>query len=90
MTYLTGNCDIEFELPKEVQFSFLCRLWIEREKKLNGSNLVFLPPISTIKKDESSLNFIFSACHLILFLIIHDLYNYAVCIQVVLESKTSW
>lgn len=41
MTYLTGNCDIEFELPKEVQFSFLCRLWIEREKKLNGSNLVF-------------------------------------------------
>lgn len=50
MTYLTGNCDIEFELPKEVQFSFLCRLWIEREKKLNGSNLVFLPPISTIKK----------------------------------------
>lgn len=41
MTYLTGNCDIEFELPKKVQFSFLCRLWIEREKKLNGSNLVF-------------------------------------------------
>lgn len=90
MTYLTGNCDIEFELPKEVQFSFLCRLWIEREKKLNGSNLVFFTTNFNDQKDESSLDFIFSACHLILCLIIHDLYNYAVCIQVVLESKTSW
>lgn len=50
MTYLTGNCDIEFELPKEVQFSFLCRLWIERKKKLNGSNLVFYHQFQRSKK----------------------------------------
>lgn len=42
MTYLTGNCDIEFEL--------LCRLWIERKKKLNGSNLVFYHQFQRSKK----------------------------------------
>lgn len=31
MTSLTGNCDIEFELPKEVHFSFFAVFGLKRK-----------------------------------------------------------